>query len=352
MATKQQQPQKKVVLQNTTMATWAGAIARALPHYGVNDQRLFADAGIDHALMNNPTQRIAVADMTRLWNLAVTESGDPAFGLAVARQVNLTTFHALGVAAMASENASEAGELIGRFASMVSDGIAMQFRQQDREVGLLFGMRPGYPRFADACVEAVLASVYLISRQLLPESGATRITLQHRCPSDPMQYRDFFQCPVAFGASCDAIYGASDGLASAQWPSSSPQIAQANEALCEQYLSSRHGQITARVRDLIADGLQRGALPALPEIANASAMSERKLQRLLRDEGVQFRDLLDEVRALLAQQLLTGSSLPVGRVAEQLGFDSLSSFSRACRRWHGLTPRALRQSASSPGEMS
>ncbi len=344
MTTMQQQPNNKVLLQNTTMATWAGAIARALRTYAVDDRRLFADAGIDHALVNNPAQRIPVADMTRLWNLAVAESGDPAFGLTVAQHVNLTTFHALGVAAMASANVEEAGDLICRFAGMISDGIAMQFHHQDNEIGLMLGMRPGFPRFADACVEAVLASVYLIARQLVPDTGVARITLQHHCPSDPASYQNFFACPVTFSAACDGIYSTTGSLASAQLPSSSPQIARANAALCEDYISARQGQTSARVRDLIVRKIQQGTLPALPDIASDLAMSERKLQRLLRDEGIQYRDLLDDVRAQLAKQLLSNDSLSVGRVAEQLGFDSMSSFSRACRRWHGVTPRELRQS--------
>ena len=344
MTTMQHHANNKVVLQNTTMATWAGAIARALRANGVDDRRLFADANIDHALVNNPAQRIPVADMTRLWNLAVAESGDPAFGLAVARQVNLTTFHALGVAAMASATVQEAGDMICRFASMISDGIAMQFHQQDDEVGLVLGMRPDYPRFADACVEAVLASVYLSAKQLVPESGAEHITFQHSCRSDPKNYQQFFQCPVSFNAAQDGIYGALDGLASAQLPSSSPQLVRANAALCEDYLSERQNLISARVRDLIAKELEQGASPALPAIASTLAMSERKLQRLLREEGIQFRDLLDDVRAVLARQLLANDALSIGRIAEQLGFDSLSSFTRACRRWHGVTPRALRQS--------
>jgi AraC-like DNA-binding protein len=344
MTTMPQQPNNKGVLQNTTMATWAGAIARALRVYGVDDQRLFADADIDHGLVNNPAQRIPVADMTRLWNQAVAESGDPAFGLAVAQQVNLTTFHALGVAAMASATVHEAGDLICRFASMISDGIAMQLDQQGDEFGLVLAMRPDYPRFADASVEAVMASIYLIARQLVPHAGATRITFQHPCQSDPTLYQKFFQCPVIFGASSDGIYTALDGLASAQLPSSSPQVARANAALCEDYLSERQSQISARVRDLIAKGLEQGASPALPAIASTLAMSERKLQRLLREEGIQFRDLLDDVRAMLAKQLLANDALSVGRIAEQLGFDSMSSFSRACRRWHGMPPRALRQS--------
>ncbi len=344
MTTMQDHANNKVVLQNTTMATWAGAIARALRTCGVDDRRLFADAGIDYALVNNPAQRIPVADMTRLWNLAVAESGDPAFGLAVAQQVNLTTFHALGVAAMASASVREAGDLICRFASMISDGIAMQFHQQGDEVGLVLGMHPDYPRFADASVEAVLASVYLIAKQLVPESGAKHITFQHPCRSDPADYQQLFQCPVSFNAAQDGIYGALDGLASAQLPSSSPQLARANAALCEDYFSDRQNQISARVRALITRDLEQGVSPALPAIASTLAMSERKLQRLLREEGIQFRDLLDDVRAILARQLLANDALSIGRIAEQLGFDSLSSFTRACRRWHGMPPRALRQS--------
>lgn len=346
MTTTEQQSHNKVALQNTTIATWAGAIARALRTYAVDDRRLFANAGIDHALVNNPAQRIPVADMTRLWNLAVTESGDPAFGLAVAQQVNLTTFHALGVAAMASATIQEAGDLICRFGGMASDGIAMQFHQRDGEIGLVLGMRPDYPRFADACVEAVLASVYLIARQLVPESSVARISFQHPCGSDPAHYQHFFQCPATFNAAQDGIYTAVDGLASAQLPSSSPQVARANAALCAEYLSERRGQFSVRVRDLIARELQQGTTPALPSIASTLAMSERKLQRLLREEGVQFRDLLDDVRAVLARQLLGSGTLSIGRIAEQLGFDSLSSFTRACRRWHGVPPRELRQSQS------
>lgn len=336
--------QKKSVRQNTTMATWAGAIARALRAQGIDDRQLFAECGIDHALVHNPTQRIPVADMTRLWNLAVLQSGDPAFGLRVSQHVNLTTFHALGVAAMASNTVQEAGDLVCRFAAMMSDGIAMRLDQSNQQIGLVLGMRPGYPRFADASVEAVFASVCLIARQLLPGASPARVTFQHRCPSDPTHYRQFFDCPVIFSAASDGIYALTAGWASTPLPTGSPQVAQANAALCEDYLSSRQGTVSARVRDLIGNHLQHGGLPSLTDIAGSLAMSERKLQRLLRDEGIQFRDLLDDVRALLARQLLGNDGLSVGRVAEQLGFDSLSAFSRACKRWHGVSPRALRQS--------
>lgn len=344
MTTTRQPTHAKVVAHNTTLATWAGAISRALAECGVDAEALFTEVGVDYALVNRPDKRIPVADMTRLWGLAVQRTNDPGFGLTVARHVNLTTFHALGVAAIASETVTDAANIISRFASMVSDGIDMQVQIDEREAGLVMNMRPGYPRFADASVEATFASIFLTARHLTPTLQLSRVSLQHPCHGDPQRYQHFFDCPVAFSAAQDGLFANSDILESAPLPASSPGIAQANVALCEEYLTARQrGELGNRVREQISQRLHTDLPTALPDVAAAMAMSERKLQRLLRDEGVQYRDLLDEVRGRIAQQLLGNDSLPVARVAEQLGFDSLSAFSRAVRRWSGMTPRALRQ---------
>ena len=335
--------QAKGVGENTTMATWAGAIARALSASGVDAQALFAQAGIDYGLVNRPDKRIPVDDMTRLWRLATDISGDAAFGMAVARQVNLTTFHALGVAAMASETVSEAADMITRFASIVSDGIDMQVRLGEEEVGLVMGMRPGYPRFADPCVEAALGAIVLTARQLVPSLQLNRVSFQHRCAGDPARYRELFGCPVSFAASEDGIFGGSELLSSETLPGSSPAVARVNAALCEEYLSSREGDITARVRELIAGHMASGQLLPLSSIASTLAMSERKLQRLLREEGVHYRDVVDAERARIAARLLSRDDQSVGRVAEKLGFDSLSAFSRAFKRWYDQSPREFRQ---------
>lgn len=345
MTTIRQPTHAKVVAHNTTLATWAGAISRALVQCGIDAEALFAQAGVDYALVNRPDKRIPVADMTRLWKLVVQRTTDPGFGLTVARHVNLTTFHALGVAAIASETVTDAANIISRFASMVSDGIDMQVQIGEHEAGLLMNMRPGYPRFADASVEASFASIILTARQLAPTLQLSRVSFRHFCQGDLRRYQQFFDCAVEFDASQDGLFASSDILQSAPLPASSPGIAQANVALCEEYLTARQrGELGNRVRELISQRLQDGLPLALPDLAATMAMSERKLQRLLRDEGVQYRDLLDEVRGRIAQQLLRNDQLPVARIAEQMGFDSLSAFSRAVRRWSGMTPRALRQS--------
>lgn len=329
---------------NTTMATWAGAIARALAHKGVDAELLFYRTGIDYGLVNNPVQRIPVAQMTKLWEAAVAETGDRAFGLAVAEQVNVTTFHALSVAAMASEDVSRAAEVVCQYASMVSDGIDMRLTESDQDLGLVLDFRPGYPRFADPCVEAVFATLVRICREILPDVSPSRVCFRHRSPVDPGVYRQFFGCPVAFGAGGDALYTLQSRLPDGPLPTSSASVARANRELCQDYMQRQgQGGLQTRVRELLRESLGRGASVGLEEVADALAMSERKLQRQLREEGKRFRELQDEVRAERALELLQREQLPAGTVAERLGFDSDSAFTRACKRWFGKTPRELRK---------
>jgi AraC-like DNA-binding protein len=44
----------------------------------------------------------------------------------------------------------------------------------------------------------------------------------------------------------------------------------------------------------------------------------------------------------LARHYLEEESIPIAKVAWLLGFEEASSFSHACKRWTGKTPRELR----------
>jgi AraC-like DNA-binding protein len=74
-------------------------------------------------------------------------------------------------------------------------------------------------------------------------------------------------------------------------------------------------------------------------------MGERKLQLGLKREGASFQSILDHNRYHMALQLLTREKLPVTRIALQLGFREVSSFTRAFKRWTGSTPREFSSSS-------
>jgi AraC-like DNA-binding protein len=72
-------------------------------------------------------------------------------------------------------------------------------------------------------------------------------------------------------------------------------------------------------------------------------MSSRKLQRQLQSVGTTFYNLLDEVRQNLAQKYLREPDNSITEIGYLLGFSESSAFSRAFKRWMGVTPSEYRK---------
>jgi AraC-like DNA-binding protein len=66
------------------------------------------------------------------------------------------------------------------------------------------------------------------------------------------------------------------------------------------------------------------------------------MKRRLLAEGTSFGELLDDARKARALVLLRSPKLTLHDVAEQVGYSDLSNFTRAFRRWTGVTPSKFR----------
>ena len=78
------------------------------------------------------------------------------------------------------------------------------------------------------------------------------------------------------------------------------------------------------------------------EIARRLGMSTRTLARRVASEGLTFAGVLSELRADLAKRYLQEEALPISQIAWLLGYQEVSAFTHACRRWTGQTPRGVR----------
>jgi AraC-like DNA-binding protein len=77
-------------------------------------------------------------------------------------------------------------------------------------------------------------------------------------------------------------------------------------------------------------------------VAQAMAVSEATLRRRLAAEGASFSELLADVRMTRALQLLQSTSLPIGRIALEVGYESASRFAMRFRKRFGFAPTAIR----------
>ena len=81
----------------------------------------------------------------------------------------------------------------------------------------------------------------------------------------------------------------------------------------------------------------------LDELAHLTGMHPRTLQRHLSiDHGTTFRKLLGETRFELAREMLRDCDAQISDISYQLGYTSLSAFSKEFRKWAGVAPGVYR----------
>jgi AraC-like DNA-binding protein len=143
-------------------------------------------------------------------------------------------------------------------------------------------------------------------------------------------------------------------LAAMRWPLQEPQDATgrayfaALALLCAEWIKKETplSLPTARdpaVRAALAYTRAHLADGELGAVCRSVSLSERTLRRRLRQElGITWNEYRRRARLLAAATLLSDTALPVGRIAEQVGFESQSALAKAFRSLMGLSPRAFR----------
>src|ERR1700721_2826906 len=90
--------------QSSILVTWVRAFGRALDAAGCDGPALLAEAGFDLKELAGPDARCPLTKTGQLWRVALQATGDPAFGVKLARYFTHTSFHALGYGLSASSS--------------------------------------------------------------------------------------------------------------------------------------------------------------------------------------------------------------------------------------------------------
>lgn len=165
--------------------------------------------------------------------------------------------------------------------------------------------------------------------------------------------------PASGDAAARAAFGVTPGYEApatvARWPvglldNRLPQASELSKAMCEQQchqLLERRRQRTGvarQVRERLAS--IDGGPHTIAAVARQLAMSERTLRRRLAAENTTFRELVEEVHRVLAEELLATGALSVEDVALRLGYAEATSFIAAYKRWTGTTPARYQRSVT------
>jgi AraC-like DNA-binding protein len=200
--------------------------------------------------------------------------------------------------------------------------------------------------FSRYSAELAIAHALIIIRALCGDRWKpTRVNFRHKQPDQLMPYLKIFSAPVYFGQFKNEIVFPKIWL--------DKPILQADSGL-KQILHAHIMQLEEVSAATLSEdvvGLIREMLPtgdcSIGAVADRMAMHERTLQRMLKRQGTSFSQLVDQVRMDIATDRLANSAVSIIQLSDYLGYADNTAFTRAFKRWHGITPMQWRKSPDS-----
>ena len=166
-------------------------------------------------------------------------------------------------------------------------------------------------------------------------------------PMDASPIEDFFGCNVDCGCSEDTMVFNSSDL-NRKLKGANAAVASAMDEVIVSYLVRFDSRdIISRVRQVVANCLVHGE-PDKEIVTTELNLSPRTLQRRLSAQHSSVKKIIDETRHQLSLDYMNQKHLSIKEIAFSLGFSDPSNFSRAFKRWEGMTPKDYRKS-SEPG---
>ena len=197
---------------------------------------------------------------------------------------------------------------------------------------------------ANEAMDAGLALIIDMCRSCYgPELNPLLIEVRRPKPVAGLeQFEELFKAPIHFSSPDTTIYFDKEDVTK-YLPTSNAEMARTNEKIIVYYLARLDkNNITSQVKAKLLDMLPSGNFTE-EDVIQSLHLSQRTLQRKLKDEGTTYKELLDETRKELAKEYVNDTSLSFSEITYLLGFSEQSNFTRAFKRWQGQSPSAYRE---------
>lgn len=301
----------------------------------VPPEAVLAGLPISFEALGDPRTRVPLQVCEAIVARAHALTAEPALAFYLGIEMRVSSHGFLGFAAMTAGTAREAIELACRFASTRTSAIGLALFVEGDTASIVIEERTPLGGVRELAVIALIVGFWQLGRQLtgtmLDGIGECAFPAPAFVASVPLAGRLRFDQPVHRMVFASSILDLPLGTAD-------PVATELAKQQCERELAALDVGLGGRVRDLLA------AHPDLTveQVAKAVHVSTRTLKRRLAEEHTTFSAVRDDVRRQRALLLLTDRRLAIGEIATRLGYTELPNFTRAFRKWTGLTPAAYR----------
>jgi AraC-like DNA-binding protein len=310
---------------------------------GLDAQPLLRKAGLTPAQIEDPGIRVRVRDQIAFLNLVSDALQDDLLGFHLAEVCELRAIGLLYYVSASSATLGDALQRAARYSTIVNEGVCLTYHD-DQDIAITFNY-VGVSRHLDRHqIEFFVTTLVRICRELTGQHLVpARVRLMHHRNGANYELAEFFGANVEFGAPTDEVaFGAS--VKSIPVVSADPYLNKLLVAYGEEALARRPASLGS-----FRSTVEKEVVPLLPhgkaragEIARRLGVSQRTFARRLSLEGASFSDVLESLRSHLAERYLADESLSISQIAWLLGYQEVSAFTHAFKRWTGKTPRQAR----------
>lgn len=313
--------------------------------YGVAPEQCLRGTGLHPLQLHDNTVEIDARQELRLVDNLLTACGGfrPGMGLAAGQRYHLTSYGIWGFALISSPTLRDAIQLGMKYLDLTFAFVRVRFEESPERARLVLD---------DSAIPAPVRA-FLLERDLacimtlVEDLFGVRMPLQSAelcgpAPRDVTAFTKTFGVTPHFGRPENAvIFGPS--FLDLPIPQANTLTANVCETQCRELLErrkARSGQ-AGRVREELLR--QPKLMPDMETVAERLCMSSRTLRRHLDAEGVSFRQLVDEIRMALAEEMLGIPGMTMEDISARLGYSEVSNFLHAFKRCKGQTPSQFRK---------
>lgn len=325
---------------------YAYELAVQCGRWGVDPNALLAGTGLSLESLKDPATRIPLEACAEVAERARAMTKQPALAFVVGTQMRLSWHGFLGFAAMSAGTVREALAIAEQFSLTRTAAFAISTHVQGDVASVVFEERVPLGRLREFAIIALLIGVSRIANDV---TGKVLSGVAECAFPEP----DYAAAVLPRGAGPDGglmrfsqpahrlVFDAA--ILDLPLVNADPAAMQLARAQCDRELAALAEEVgfVGRVKKEVTRG-DAGAFASLPDVARRMGASTRTLKRRLAEQGTSFTGVLEEVRRQRALLLLDDKRLPIGEIADRLGYSDVSNFTRAFRRWTGRTPAAFR----------
>lgn len=318
---------------------------------GVPSARMLDGLNIPDRLLATADGRLSMLQANKLLYRGLRLSGNPAFGYEIGLHSGLTTHGFIGFGLLSYPTLRDAAEFGGKFLALRLPNLNIRVFAdgthgviETTETLMLGAVRQC---MFDLFLVGLWRMVPVLGTPQIDSRGEVELWFDQPEPEYAQHYRE--RLPrLRFGTGVNQLRFPVRYL-DLPLNTADPLTARMVTQQCEQeYRQLGYGgDFVAQVRALLS--ASSSGYPDLGGVANRLRLSERTIKRRLHERGFGFQQLLDEARRRDALALLGDATLSIEQIAVRTGYSDPANFTRAFRKWTGVTPSAYRTSARGPG---